>query len=441
MKRSNSKDGGVSPPSLKRKFKSATTSTAVASFFTPISKKQPEKLSWRIVNQTLLVGQHGELIQPATTAVKIAAFDFDSTLITTASGRKYAKEPSDWKWWDASVPETLKKLAEEGYLIVILSNQSGINLTSESGKPQADRKRLSDFKTKASAVLNQLGFPITLYAATTQDIYRKPRTGMWSQLINDYNLQAADAIDLYNSMFVGDAAGRAVGSSANGGKDFSCSDRNFATNVGIPFQTPEEFFLKEEVKPFTRDFDPTKYVGPNATVSIDATPLLFSKTNILDIVIFCGSPGAGKSTFYWKHLQPLGYERVNQDIFKTRDKCLKVAENYLKEGKSVAVDNTNADVDTRAEWIKLSRRMDVPIRCVHFTANAKLCEHNDVVRALNGSLMNPENRQILPKMAFSSFVSRYREPTLKEGFEDIVRAEFTFEGTDEQKKVWLQYWL
>lgn len=36
-------------------------------------------------------------------------------------------------------------------------------------------------------------------------------------------------------------------------------------------------------------------------------------TNPQDLVIFCGSPGAGKSTFYWKHLQPLGYERVNQD--------------------------------------------------------------------------------------------------------------------------------
>lgn len=35
------------------------------------------------------------------------------------------------------------------------------------------------------------------------------------------------------------------------------------------------------------------------------------------MVIFCGSPGAGKSTFYWNVLQPLGYERVNQDILKT----------------------------------------------------------------------------------------------------------------------------
>lgn len=46
-------------------------------------------------------------------------------------------------------------------------------------------------------------------------------------------------------------------------------------------------------------------------------PVTFEKRNPLDLVIFCGSPGAGKSTFYWKYLQPLGYERVNQDNLKS----------------------------------------------------------------------------------------------------------------------------
>lgn len=81
---------------------------------------------------------------------------------------------------------------------------------------------------------------------------------------------------------------------------------------------------------------------------------LYSKKNAQEITLFCGSPGAGKSTFYWKQLQPLGFERVNQDILKTvschkcklpcaltntrkREKCLKVAGEYLDEGKSVAV--------------------------------------------------------------------------------------------------------
>lgn len=35
------------------------------------------------------------------------------------------------------------------------------------------------------------------------------------------------------------------------------------------------------------------------------------------IILFVGSPGSGKSTFYGKRLQPLGYERINQDTLKT----------------------------------------------------------------------------------------------------------------------------
>lgn len=38
--------------------------------------------------------------------------------------------------------------------------------------------------------------------------------------------------------------------------------------------------------------------------------------------------------------------------------------------------------------------------------------------------MNPESRIMLPKMAFTGFASRYREPTLNEGFEDITRVDF-----------------
>lgn len=44
---------------------------------------------------------------------------------------------------------------------------------------------------------------------------------------------------------------------------------------------------------------------------------MFTKSNPLDLVLFVGSPGAGKSTYYWHRLKPLGYERVNQDILKS----------------------------------------------------------------------------------------------------------------------------
>lgn len=96
--------------------------------------------------------------------------------------------------------------------------------------------------------------------------------------------------------------------------------RDFAANVGIIYHTPEEYFLGEEVQPFARTFDPVLYMD-DASISSTSDPKkvipVFIKKNSLDVVLFCGSPGAGKSTFYWHVLEPLGYQRVNQDILKT----------------------------------------------------------------------------------------------------------------------------
>lgn len=61
-----------------------------------------------------------------------------------------------------------------------------------------------------------------VYAATEKDIYRKPRPGIWKELLDDFGLDASD-IDFEASVFVGDAAGRVAEGKLQ--KDFSCSDR------------------------------------------------------------------------------------------------------------------------------------------------------------------------------------------------------------------------
>ncbi|OAL48864.1 PNK3P-domain-containing protein [Pyrenochaeta sp. DS3sAY3a] len=447
-KRPRSNTGNLSPPPSKRQ-QSATTKKAVANFFTPLSKKEPEKMTWRIVKDTLLVGKYGPSSATGKVAQqkrRIAAFDFDSTLVTSASGKVFSRDASDWKWWHHSVPARLKELHEKDYTIVIISNQGGISLKPDPKTIKSDQKRLSDFKSKVSAVLKQLDLPISLYAATSRDHYRKPRSGMWQELLDDFDLDTADFVDLDKSFFVGDAGGRDAGA---GGvvKDHSCVDRDFAANLGISFQTPEEYFLDEEPRPFARTFEPATYIKdqvdkpPPGELSLEANTTFKLPAKPV-IVLFCGSPGAGKSSFYWRNLKPIGYARVNQDILKTRDKCLKAATSLLEEGTSVVVDNTNADPETRAVWIKLAQKLHVSIRCVLFTASVKICEHNDTVRALNiGPETNPESRTILPKLAFTSFASRYRKPDLSEGFTDIVTTDFEFEGTEEQKALWSKYWL
>jgi bifunctional polynucleotide phosphatase/kinase len=210
--------------------------------------------------------------------------------------------------------------ASNRYLVTILTNQAGLNLHPDSdpkakgpkNAAAAARDRVTAFKQKCGAILANLDIPLTIYAATGKDNFRKPRTGMWTELIRDHELEEGE-VNLTESMFVGDAGGRiaAVKGATVVQKDFSCSDRNLASNIGMRYMTPEEFFLGEPARDFVRGFDLVKYpFGASNDVN------LYQKNNKLDIVLFCGPPGAGKSTFYWNYLKPLGYERVNQDILK-----------------------------------------------------------------------------------------------------------------------------
>ncbi|KAK1959652.1 polynucleotide kinase 3 phosphatase [Colletotrichum sublineola] len=436
----------ISPPPVKRKVQSSTTKSAVANFFKPQSQKPKDRTIWteRAPNDgtpaTLLVGRY----EPENTSIesdkrkKVAAFDLDSTLITTASGKKHADAAADWKWWHATVPGKLKEMYNnQGYRIVVLSNQAGLVLHADpkAKAPKSAKDRVSAFKQKVNAVLTQLDLPITVYAATEKDIYRKPRPGMWRELCDDYDLSGD--VDLKQSIFVGDAGGRIAASKT--AKDFSCSDRNFADNVGIEYKTPEEFFLGEKPRDFVREFDILHYPYPEDPEA-PRSDVLFEKKNKQDIVLCCGPPGAGKSTFFWKHLKPLGYERVNQDTLKTREKCVQAAKELLNGGQSIAIDNTNADPDTRAVWVQLAEKQKVPVRCVWFKTPLHICEHNDAVRSMNKSL-NPESRTALPKMAFNGFKSRFKEPKVKEGFQDITEIEFAFRGTKDEHEVWAKYWL
>lgn len=246
------------------------------------------------------------------------------------AGKRYGKDATEWKWWHSSVPIKLKQLFTEGLVslfprsiqyfgstvrrfhVVVLSNQAGMPLYPDpkSKPPKNLKDRVVAFKQKFESVATQLDIPLTLYAATGKDIYRKPRTGMWDSMLHDKGFTSVD-VDLGNSMFVGDAGGRTA--SGKTPKDFSCSDRNLAANIGVKFFTPEEFFLGEPPRQFTRDFEPTVF---SLEGSADEFELAFEKKSEKEVVLFCGAPGAGKSTFYSKNLRPLGYERINQDTLK-----------------------------------------------------------------------------------------------------------------------------
>lgn len=181
------------------------------------------------MNKSLIIGKYAkELGQPRTTAGSsmpqaVAAFDLDDTLIAPSTGNKWSRSASGWRWWHNTIPTKLKELHAQGFRIIILSNQSTISLKDNPKVIQKDSVSLINFKSQLTAILQQLDLPISVYAATGQDVYRKPRAGMWKEMLEDLEVDGPGMVDMDASFYVGDAAGREK--SPKRPKDHACSDR------------------------------------------------------------------------------------------------------------------------------------------------------------------------------------------------------------------------
>jgi len=160
-------------------------------------------------------------------------------------------------------------------------------------------------------------------------------------------------------------------------------------------------------------------------------------------VLFVGYPALGKSTFYRKYFEPSGYVHINQDILGSRDKCIKAVETALKAKSSVVVDNTNRDSKTRKYYIDVAKAYKIPIRCILFEGSFELAWHNNLYRAYNlppSVAAKETQRELLPLMAFTSYRNAYEEPQLQEGFTEVKRVNWIFEGDEVERKRW-SMWL
>lgn len=254
---------------------------------------------------------------------------------------------------------------------------------------------------------------------------------MWQYLITKAN--GGVKVDLQNCVYVGDAAGRAKGWKAGAVKDFGCGDRKFGWNAGIPFQTPEEFFLGEKPVPFEwRSIDPVEFLAKAEKESKEET---FHKGST-ELVIFCGFPASGKSTFAETYFIPHGYKWINRDTLKTPAKCLAAAKAALKDGQSVVVDNTSPKESDRKSYIDAAKAARAGVRCIFFDIPLDVAHHLNFYREHHS---NGERRRV-PGVAFNMYKKHAVPPTEKEGFSDIIKVGFIPKfQTDEDRDAFLEW--
>ena len=141
---------------------------------------------------------------------KIVFLDRDGTI---------SKEYSDEEWKNITTPillngtiEGLKTICDNGYEIIILTNQ---NLISDG---IITEKQFNNYNDKLIEVLSQNGIRIlkTYYCPHNDNDNcncKKPKTGMIDEALKDYN------IDIKNSFYIGD----------------SYSDYNLAKKINMNF--------------------------------------------------------------------------------------------------------------------------------------------------------------------------------------------------------------
>jgi bifunctional polynucleotide phosphatase/kinase len=391
---------------------------------TTVKKANVSSDEW-IEDGSILVKQYKE----PTPNSKIAAFDLDDTIIKVKGKAKFPKDENDWQFLFASTPNKLKKLVNDGYRVVIFSNQNGF---SRKDRKKNGLVKENQFKKKISNIFNIIDIPITIFCAVEKDKYRKPCRGMWDIFLEKYN--KVD-IDYEESFFCGDAAGRPDGWKRNVKKDFSDNDRKFAMNCKLKFHTPDEYFMNEKPAQFNLVSDPISLKDKKLPLFEPSDKPLVPEDKHAEMIIFVGYPGSGKSHFAKKHLLPEGYVHINQDTLKTADKCLKTAEKELQMNHSVVIDNTNPSKKKRSDYISMAKKLKIPVRCFKFETPEDISLHNNKYREI------VKGETLIPTIAYRFYNSNYVEPTLDEGFEEIKKINFipTFEDKKQEEEYYSYY--
>jgi bifunctional polynucleotide phosphatase/kinase len=270
-------------------------------------------MAWFEPVPTVRIYQH----PGATATSKLAIFDLDWTLMRPVYGNfpRFPRDAHDYEILP-NRRESLQTLIDSGYCLAGMTNQHW-----KPDQIPVALQRIQNFAT-------ELNLPIVIFVAIGRDQYRKPEPGMWPVMTTVFG-------EIQEAFYVGDAAGRPT--------DHSDDDRRWAENVGLPFATPDEFFQSS--------------IPPIPTGKVMA--------------VLMGVPASGKSTLYRQHLAPAGYVHVSQDLCKTREKTLRRAEEVLRTGMPVAIDNTNGSQAKRQDFYNLAQKYGYAVVVYYLVRNGE----------------------------------------------------------------------
>ena len=315
---------------------------------------------------------------------KLAGFDLDHTLIKPKSGKVRPKDKNDWMFYVDNLKERLLELQNDNYNIVIFTNQSGLEKSEQKRK---------DFLFKLNNILFELGnkLKISYFVLTGYNKYRKPMIGAYELLLKEMK------IDKNKSFYCGDAAGRPANwkysyrdnngemcEGINKKKDFSASDFYFATNCGLNFYVPEQFFFNNNFKSYVITLPKRNFLDYLKDKKFKDNFKLKLNEEKKYLIIMVGLPASGKS--YLSHTIQKEYGKykfqiVNKDLLKTKSKNDNLFKKLINDDANIIIDNTNLVKKDRDFYIKFleknGKRDEYEIIAINLTTSY------DIINQLN----------------------------------------------------------
>ncbi len=129
----------------------------------------------------------------------------------------------------------------------------------------------------------------------------------------------------------------------------------------------------------------------------------------MEMILFTGIPGSGKSTFYQQHFFHT-HLRVSLDQLRTRNRESRLLQYCFDTKMRLVVDNTNVTREDRRNYIRMARQYGYRINGYYLYSDLNECLQRNATRT---------GRQRIEEKGVIAKYRQLQSPALQEGYDQL----------------------